>query len=250
MKLHTIGTGSSGNCYLLVDGDEILILDAGVAPTKRISKALYSLRPARPVGCLITHEHADHSCAVSDLTRMGIRCYGSPGTAEVIRHGINVIHPLRIDKDKVTRDVRRIGRNFRVLAFPVRHDAKEPCGFLITCTRTGERMVYITDTWCVDYSFPQINYWLIECNYCEELITEDTPPILARRLGESHMSLNQLCKVLSDNDLHECRKIILCHVSRDRGNPGIMARRVHETTHKTVEIAVPGMTHRLSLEPF
>ena len=128
MKLYTIGTGSSGNCYLLVDGNDILILDAGVNPTQRISKYLYDLRPALPCGCLVTHEHGDHSCAVPELVRMGIDCYGSPGTAERVGFGMKSIRPY--DPSWISQDVKAFGDAFLVMAFKTNHDAAEPCGFL------------------------------------------------------------------------------------------------------------------------
>lgn len=54
-RLITINTGSSGNCYLLQCGDEILVLDAGV-PFKEVKKALsFYIRPI--VGVVVTHGH-------------------------------------------------------------------------------------------------------------------------------------------------------------------------------------------------
>ena len=248
MKLYTVGSGSSGNTYLLVDGNEILILDAGVKPTQRISKYLYDLRPAMPVGCLITHEHGDHSASVQNLTRMGISCYGSPGTAKRVGGGMKTILPY--DPSCCKQDVKPIGDAFLVMAFKTNHDATEPCGFLITNTKTGERMIYATDTYYMTYRFPGIHYWLVECNYCDELLTEDTPPVLARRLSTSHMSLDRLCQVFQANDLTDCRKIILCHLSNDRGDPDMMKRRIRDQTHKPVEITRAGYMHDLTLDPF
>ena len=248
MKLYTIGTGSSGNCYLLVDGNDILILDAGVNPTQRISKYLYDLRPAIPCGCLVTHEHGDHSCAVPGLVRMGIACYGSPGTAERVGFGMKAIRPY--DPSWISQDVKPFGDAFLVMAFKTNHDAAEPCGFLITNTKTGERMIYATDTYYMTYRFPGIHYWLIECNYCEELLTEDTPPVLARRLSTSHMSLDRLCQVFQANDLSPCRKIVLIHTSHDRGDPKMMLKRIRDQTHKPVEVTRAGYMHELTLDPF
>lgn len=248
MKLYTVGSGSSGNTYLLVDGNEILILDAGVKPTQRISKYLYDLRPAVPVGCLVTHEHGDHSASAANLIRMGISCYGSPGTVERVGGGMKAIRPY--DPSCFKQDVKPFGDAFLVMAFKTNHDASDPCGFLITNTKTGERMIYATDTYYMTYRFPGIHYWLVECNYCEELLTEDTPTVLSQRLSTSHMSLDRLCQVFQANDLTDCRKIILCHLSRDRGDPDMMKRRIRDQTHKPVEVTREGYMHDLTLDPF
>ena len=248
MKLYTIGSGSSGNTYLLVEGNEILILDAGVKPTNRISKYLYDLQPARPVGCLVTHEHGDHSCAARDLTRMGISCYSTPGTVLALGDWMKPIIPY--DPTRFRQDIREFGNAFLVMAFRSNHDAADPCGYLITNTLTGERMIYATDTYYLTYRFPGIHYWLVECNYCEEMITEDTPPVLERRLRDSHMSLDRLCQVFQANDLSACRKIILCHLSNERGDPDMMKRRIRDQTHKHVEITRAGYMHDLTLDQF
>ena len=56
MTLKCIGTGSSGNCYLLIsDNGETLILDCGI-PIKEIKKGLdWNIRGIR--GMIISHAH-------------------------------------------------------------------------------------------------------------------------------------------------------------------------------------------------
>lgn len=238
MRLYVIGTGSSGNAYLLArDDGRALLLDAGVN-IKRIEQAIYTSR-LHVEACLVTHEHGDHAKAVRDLTKLGIKCYGTPGTASVV-HGV-IPFPLHSVK---------LFAGFLVMPVPVNHDAIEPCAFLFTDPDTMEKMIYATDTYFLTNKYPGLNYWLIECNYCEEMLTEDTPPILAKRLSTSHMSLKRLCDVFRANDLSRCRKIILCHISHDRGDPEMMRRRIRDQTGKNVEIARAGTAHELALNPF
>ena len=55
MTLKCIGSGSSGNCYLISTENETLILDCGL-PIKDIKKALnYDIR--RISGVVVTHSH-------------------------------------------------------------------------------------------------------------------------------------------------------------------------------------------------
>lgn len=57
MKLRCLGSGSSGNCYLLTAGNgETLIIDPGV-PIKEIKKAL-NWDISCVVGAVCTHHHA------------------------------------------------------------------------------------------------------------------------------------------------------------------------------------------------
>lgn len=239
MALQVVATGSTGNCYILWNEGRALVLDAGVK-AKRITRAV-GYDPSLIDACLITHEHADHSLAVADLDAIGIPCYGTTGTASVVpglRH------------DGYAKDNIRTFGNLLVMDFPVHHDAIQPCGYLITNAATKERFVYITDTYYLPFSFPGIHYWLIECNYMESLLDEDTPLYLAKRLRESHMSLERLSTVFMENDLTSCRQIVLCHASQGRSDKTVMVNTIHQLTRKPVGIAVPGARFDLSLNPF
>ena len=239
MTLQVVATGSTGNCYILWHEGRALVLDAGVK-AKRIVQAV-GYDPSLIDGCFITHEHGDHSLAVADLDRIGISCYGTEGTARLVP-GLTHGHYI---KDRI----RAIGQ-LLVMDFPVHHDAVDPCGYLITSTKTGERMVYVTDTYYLSHQFPGIHYWLIECNYMEEMLGEDTPPFLAKRLRESHMSLDRLCEVFRANDLTACRQIILCYASQGRSDKTVMVDIIRQVTRKPVGIATPGTTFDLIPTPF
>ncbi|WP_024622120.1 MBL fold metallo-hydrolase [Metaclostridioides mangenotii] len=80
MKIKVLGSSSKGNCYLLQLKTETLILECGIN-YKQILKGLnYDLESV--VGCLVTHEHKDHSKAITELTENGIDIYTSKGTLE------------------------------------------------------------------------------------------------------------------------------------------------------------------------
>ena len=61
MTLHTIASGSEGNCLLISRGDTHILVDAGIS-TRRITTALAALglRMADVDGILLTHAHHDH----------------------------------------------------------------------------------------------------------------------------------------------------------------------------------------------
>ena len=74
MKLKCLGSGSSGNCYLLIAGNgETLIIDPGLQ-IKEIKKAL-NWNISCVVGAVCTHHHADHAKSVKDLEQMGISVF-------------------------------------------------------------------------------------------------------------------------------------------------------------------------------
>jgi len=242
MMLHVLASGSSGNCYMLKDGLDTLLLDAGII-YKRILQGLgYQLQGV--VGALITHEHQDHAAAVKDLLRAGIPCCITAGTREAL--GMPPTPPMN--------DIRvyqkfTIGP-FVVIPFPAKHDAADPVGFLIRNTRTGEQMVYATDTYYLPHTFPSVNYWLVECNYSDHLITDETPEYLRKRLLQSHMSLDRLCGVFRANDLTVCRQIVLCHLSGERGDAEYMTTTIRKVARKPVTTAIPGAIIPLNMHPF
>lgn len=67
MRLYVAGSSSSGNCYLLYDEREILILECGV-PFKNIN-GLPFFDLEKVVGCVISHEHCDHAGRVANSFR-------------------------------------------------------------------------------------------------------------------------------------------------------------------------------------
>ena len=55
MKLKVLGSGSAGNCYLLQNEKEILIIECGISYKKILQRLNFNLSSV--VGCLISHEH-------------------------------------------------------------------------------------------------------------------------------------------------------------------------------------------------
>ena len=90
MTIHTLASGSEGNCLLLSDGDVHLLLDAGIS-TRRIKTGLLQLglTMADVDGVLITHEHSDHVSGLQNMVKQHrIPIYTSPGTARQLAYRI------------------------------------------------------------------------------------------------------------------------------------------------------------------
>ena len=81
MELKVVGTGSSGNAYILSDGISDVILDAGMS-IKEIKQALgFNVTKIR--GVLISHIHKDHTQALEKLLMSGVLAYMNPTVKEV-----------------------------------------------------------------------------------------------------------------------------------------------------------------------
>lgn len=247
MKLQVLSTGSIGNCYILSAGDDTLLLDAGVSIT-RIIREVPNFRGM--IACLITHEHGDHAKAAIALAGLGVRIITSGGTAEAL--GMDGgIYKAQIIKPS---EPLKIG-NFEVMAFDTQHDAAEPFGFLVRYTPTGETLMYATDTYYLAHTFPGVHYWLVECNYLDEILDDqalegDMSGRLRNRLKKSHMSLRRLLDSLKENDLTSTRKIVLVHLSDSRSNEKVMIKAIEKATGIEVEAADAGKVINLELAPF
>lgn len=219
MILTTIATGSSGNCYFLEnDAKQILILDAGI-PTQKIFSGI-NFRLKDVVGAVVTHEHKDHSLGASGLRKVGIA----------------LVEPY---KSRTAPKITKVG-NYTIVAFNLPHDGCENYGFLVKCD--GESLVYLTDyEYCpVTFRQQRVNAFLIECNYIDEYVTEDS--IKTNHVLRGHASLNTVKRIIQVNQTDALRRIILCHISRGNGDPDRMAAEVSEISHLPVFLAKPKQT--------
>lgn len=245
MKLYVAATGSSANSYVLSSDDGAsLILDAGVS-LKKVLPNVPDIR--RIIGCVITHEHMDHARSWQEYAYRGIPCYTSAGTCETLTEG-KANGGLHFVRMKPMQTAKR--GPFIIMPFEVQHDAREPFGFLIRYEPTGETVLYATDTYYLRYTFPGVNYWLVECNHCENMIDAETDLILRKRLKESHMSLRRLKDTLAANDLRDTGKIVLVHLSDSRSDEARMISEIKEQTGIETVAASAGMTIELQRTPF
>lgn len=243
-----LGTGSSGNAYVLQAGGSSLLLEAGL-PIRQIVRAVPDWRSV--AGCLITHEHGDHAQSAEAVARMGIKTIASEGTVAALcpDGSLSVINAVQM------LSALRLG-DFTVLPFETQHDAAQPCGYLIRYEPTGETALYATDTYYLSRTFPGIHYWIVECNYIDEILDaqleeDELTAALRKRLKKSHMSLRRLVDALRANDLRKTRAIILVHLSDERSNERAMVQAVKDATGlEDVVAAAAGMTISLELNPF
>lgn len=246
MKLKVLASGSKANCYILEAGGEKLILECGVG-FKDILHAL-DFNISNVAGCLITHEHGDHSRAVNDVVYRGIMCYTSEGTARSCMNG--VYDP---QWHKVTAGEQFNVGGFTVLPFEAQHDAAEPLGFLIQ--KGGEKLLFATDTYYLQYNFIGVNYMLIECNYIQEILDRNTEsgaihPAQRKRIMESHFELNRVIEFLKASDLSKCKKIVLLHLSDVNSDERFMVKEAQHATGVETVAASSGTEIDLELYPF
>lgn len=246
MRLKVIGSGSKGNAYILEAPTGRLLLECGL-PFKIIQQALeFDLTSVD--GCLLTHSHKDHSKSAKEVMRAGINTYMTLDTATAINAEGHRMELIKAGTQFSAGD-------FTVLPFLTEHDCPGAVGYLIQYRPTGEKLLFVTDTFFIRHRFSGLNYLIIECNYCREILEANIeaghiPESLKNRILESHFSLDNLKGFLKANNLKAVRNIVLIHLSDGNSDAARMVREISELTKKDTEIAEPGKVIELNMYPF
>lgn len=235
MVLKVLGSSSQGNCYILENKDEALIIEAGVRFIE-VKKALdFDIRKVS--GCLITHQHNDHAKYIKAMVESG---FPTLALEEVwIAKGVTGSRAYSIERGKGYK----FGR-FKVLPFDACHDV--PCvGYLIDHPETG-RIMFLTDSCMCEYSFPGLSQIMIECNYSDAKLVEAinagrTLPSQRERLMTSHMELNTCKGFLCANDLTNVANIVLLHLSDNNSDEKHFVSEIERLTGKVVYAAHTGL---------
>lgn len=242
MKLHVLGSSSSGNCYLFQSEKtgEVLAVEAGVKFNK-VKKVLdFNLNSI--VGCIVSHEHGDHAKCVGDFINACIPCYMSQGTKHALGFSSNYWAKGLLPFEQV------VINGFRVIPFPVQHDAAEPYGYLIRHEECGT-VLFATDTYFLKYKFPGLNNVMLECNYSKEILDANfTAGRIDKKRYErtikSHMSYDNCLLTLQANDLSQVCNILLLHLSDNNSNA---TEFIHGIERLYPEIEITAATNGLSL---
>ncbi len=246
MILRILGSSSAGNCYILDNGREALVIECGVT-FQEVKKALgYDIN--RIVGVVASHEHKDHLGHVKEFINCRIPVYMSFGTAQTLDDSMR----SRVKTMRMLKTY-NIGA-FKVQGFDVRHDAAEPFGFLIHHDETGT-VLFATDTYYLPYKFKWLSNILIECNYSLPILESNVAsgkiiPSVRGRVLQSHMSYETCCEVLQANDLKQVNNIVLIHLSDVNSDAKAFKNGIKKLTGKNVHVAQKNMSINFNKTPF
>ncbi len=224
MKFRCLGSSSSGNCYILENDSETLIIEAGIP--FMVGKKALDFNISKIVGVVVSHSHGDHAKHVGEYEKSGI----------------SVFRPYESDME---RQVRTYGK-FVIKSFPLIHDV--PCfGFLIEHPETG-KVLYASDTEYIKYRFRDLSHILIECNYSKDLIPEDA--VNRSHVMTGHMELQTVLEFLRANNSPALRSAVLLHVSARNSDPEEFVTEVGKVIQCPVWAAEKGLEVDLDLMPF
>lgn len=245
MELKVLGSSSRGNCYLLIDETgQTLALEAGVRFSE--VRKVMGFETSNIIGCLITHEHGDHSRYVGQFMDNAVDIFCSKGSASHFGNH----HRLHSVESGV---IFNIGK-FKIYPFDIIHDAEEPFGYLIQHPESGN-ILFLTDTYYSEFTFKGLNNVILEVNYDLDILEENIRsgrlnPIIRNRVLTSHMSLQTAKELLSANDLSKVNNIVLIHLSDGNSHAENFKKEIEKATGKTVTVADCGTEILLNKTPF
>lgn len=219
--MKVLSSGSIGNCYILENDTEALVLDAGVKFSEVMKAVDYNILKIQ--GALVTHSHLDHAKYIKDFENNGIPVYKPYEHFEKMY---------------------KIG-NFTVYPFDLVHNV--PCyGFMIKHNEIG-KMIYATDTCYVKYRFKNLNHMLIECNYSKDCV--DRGAYKFQHEVQDHMEQETCLEFIRTNNSDSLRTCILCHLSQNSIEPlECIAEAKKINSRAKIDYARKGLTVDLDLK--
>ncbi|MBI2843539.1 MAG: MBL fold metallo-hydrolase [Armatimonadetes bacterium] len=243
LTVHSLASGSSGNCILIRSRDSAVLIDAGIG-IRRIVAALYEIEmsPRSLSGILITHEHTDHTAgAVRMARRYGVPLISNAPTLAGVTGSQGVPHEvLDIGSEMAIGDL-------SVRSFPVSHDAACPTGYTIECG--GKTICNATDTGILTQDIRAeavaADLLILESNHdVKMLVAGPYPWFLKRRImgSNGHLSNESAAALLLEiAQTGRSVAVWLAHLSKMNNTPAIAletARSALAGTDSPIELHV------------
>lgn len=254
MNFISLGSGSSGNCYLLRSGETSILLDAGISmrSLKKHLKDVGISLETDIAAVFVTHDHADHIKSVGNIaTDYGKVIYAT----RLVHEGIACNRCLKIqipsacvafvEKEKTLE----IG-NFRITAFDVPHDSRDCVGYVVEAD--GVRFCLMTDIGHVTDTIREqvglANYLVLEANHdVNMLFMGKYSQYLKERISgdKGHLNNEQAGLLLAEFATPQLRHVWLCHLSEENNHP-VLARKTVEAVLRNHGI-IPGADFELDI---
>lgn len=235
-SLKTVGTGSSGNTYILRTSKECLILELGCKWNDVFKCLNYDINDV--VGVLVTHSHYDHSKSIPNAVKYQIPVYSNSEVAEKFEK-VNVLENKKRYK---------IG-NFIVMPLLVNHNAMN-FAYVISHEEIG-KMIFCTDATSFPYKIKDVSNIIIESNYSDDIVIDkmcDNAEIKSH--NENHMEITQTISAIKNNYSSKLNNIVLIHLSDALSNEQLFREKVFKEIGIIPIIANKGTEIEINKEQF
>ena len=237
MEFCSLGSGSSGNSFIVKNNQTILMVDCGFGLKETIDRLeRYQVNPSKITSILLTHEHEDHiKGAFSLANKFQIPIYLSHGTYQMSHKKNNDGYKIRFELinnfDSFMID------NISVSPMPVPHDAREPLQYRFDYK--DKSIAIITDlgkiTKHVVQKLSRINLLVLEFNHDEEMLRDsDYPASLKKRInGEyGHLENKESLKLLASISHSDLAWVIAAHLSEKNNKIELVKKMIFEIVDK------------------
>ena len=254
MKFVSLGSGSSGNCYLLQAGGTSILLDAGIG-IRALRKFLkdFGLSLEEDIAAVfVTHDHADHIKSVGCIAcDYGKTIYAT----RLVHEGIACNRCLKImvpneRKGFVEKGVPVEIGSLRITPFDVPHDSHDCVGYVVEAD--GVRFCLATDvghvTEVIQEQVGLANYLVLEANHdVNMLMMGKYSQYLKDRISSDrgHLNNEQAACLLAEYATPQLRHVWLCHLSEENNHP-VLARKTAEAVLRGHGI-IPGVDFELDI---
>ncbi len=226
MKYISLSSSSSGNCYLIEDGDTRFLIDAGLT-VKRIKQLLAEIdvELTSIKGVVLTHSHRDHTKGVPTLVyRHNLPLYCTKSTLQDLEKNTGKEVDRALWREVESHTEFNIGE-FSLLPMPVSHDTRDCHAYrvkirekiLTLATDLGKSTDELLESVKVS------DHLIIESNYSETLLQCSSYTAYLRGRIDSdcgHLSNVQTGEIID----YACKKgrvkhIHLAHISANSNTP-------------------------------
>ncbi len=231
MEAYALSSGSSGNCFLVSNGKNSILIDAGIS-CKQIEGRMSSIRKKveNVKGIFVTHEHSDHIRGIEVFTKKHpIPIFATKKLIEnkSICNNESLLNSIKKE------DSLSIG-GMEITSFPKIHKAIEPIGFTIMDKKSGKRISIITDAGnaCKNImdQVSQADALFFESNHDLEMLERGPYPYFLKKWikgDDGHLSNIQSSSCILENAKSRLKYLILCHLSEHNNTPEL-AFNIHK----------------------
>lgn len=236
MKIHCIGSSSSGNSYVITSNGNKLIVELGCNFKEVMNVVDYDLTSV--AGCIVSHCHSDHCAYIPKALEYQIPVYGNKDVVDKYPY-VNLL----------TQKYRYSIGKFKVQCLKVPHNAL--CySFIIKCP-SGEKILFATDLSKFNYKVSGCDVIMMEANYDEDIIYEALARgEVVRSQSENHLEIKDCLEAVERCVDTNTQLIILLHLSDGYSDEKRFQKMVHEATGKRVGIAHAGQVYEINESDF
>jgi len=227
MRFCSLGSGSSGNSYLVSKNNTNILVDGGFSVTELESRmSQKDIKPSEISVILLTHEHDDHSKGVFAFAeKYNKPIYLTYGTLKMCQKRIKKSYNLTVNIISPLDTLDLI--DFMIYIIPVPHDAREPVQFKFESEE--KTLAIITDLGFGNKelinSIQQINALILESNHDGDLLHKSRyPKNLKDRIQSNygHLSNEESLEILKKINLNNLKWLGAAHLSKENNSPDLV----------------------------